>query len=39
MDNNRQMTLREYLEEACPYLKCCMVGGTVEKGKEFFNRG
>ena len=38
MDNNRQMTLREYLEEACPYLECCMVGGTVEKGKEFFNR-
>ena len=34
----KKMTLREYLEEACPYLECCMVGETVEKEKEFFKR-
>lgn len=34
----KEMTLREYLEVACPYLEHCMVGGTVEKEKEIFNR-
>ena len=34
----KEMTLREYLEVACPYLECHLVGRTPTEEKDFFKR-